>query len=133
MNASGLRLSHESILGLVINLWDVFTLLIIFNGQLYYYAYVSLYLPYMRLVKITGNSLQSLRGHVGSSQEPQAQPPADAFAYSGLNVPVHATRETVTANAVRVPNLIKNDTKRFTYLRFKYKSVCGNVSLDLFL
>lgn len=60
MNVSGLRLSHESILGARYEpLWDVFTLLILFNGQLYYYAYVSLYLPYMRLVKITGTNFYS--------------------------------------------------------------------------
>ena len=38
--------------------------------------------------------------NVGSSQEPQAQPPADALAYSGLNILVHTTRETVIANAI---------------------------------
>jgi len=44
MNASGLRLRHKVFQGLDIKLWDLSTLLIIFNGHLYHYAYVSVYL-----------------------------------------------------------------------------------------
>src|SRR5579863_4645120 len=46
------------------------------------------------------HSLQSSHGRVDSSQALQAPLPADAPAYSGLNVSVYVTQETVTANAI---------------------------------
>jgi hypothetical protein len=56
--------------------------------------------PPLQHLSNTNHSIQSLRGHVGSSQKPQPQPPADALAYSSLNDPVHATRDTVTTDAI---------------------------------
>jgi hypothetical protein len=61
---------------------------------------MSGHLPLLQHLSNANHSIQSLRGHVGSSQKPQPQPPADALAYSSWNDPVHATRETDTTDAI---------------------------------
>ena len=54
---------------------------------------------------------------VGSLQGPQAQPPADALAYSGLNVPVHPTRKTVIPNAIVDRRVVSHPSWSFDHVR----------------